>query len=135
MDRELRTAVQSLSEQSLKTSRRLDDTYYTLLEKVSSLRQTIASLQDLCNLTKELHETFESDTKGLVEETQSQFEGFNNFEAQQGQVSALEERIRVGKEQADTLMARLADARNRVESRAKLETEREATISRMYQGF
>ncbi|KAF2705218.1 hypothetical protein K504DRAFT_471730 [Pleomassaria siparia CBS 279.74] len=129
-EEELRAAMQKLSEQSFKTSRDLDDTYYSILEKVSSLRQTIASLQELCGLTKELHDTFESDTQELVEETRGQFEGFNDFETQQEQVTALEDRIKAGKQKADKLTAKLENTRRRVEARAKLEAEWEATTSR-----
>ena len=129
--RELRSSLQNLSEQSLKTSRRLDDTYYSILEKLSQLRQTIGSLQELSGLTKELHENFQSDTSELAEEAQGQVEGFSNFEAHQEQVMALEERIQSGKEKADALIARLADARERVESRAKVEAESEARTTRM----
>ncbi|KAF2791550.1 hypothetical protein K505DRAFT_280472 [Melanomma pulvis-pyrius CBS 109.77] len=127
---DLRTALNNLAEQSLKTSRRLDDTYYAILEKVSSLRQTIGNLQELSGLTKELHDTFQSDTRELTEDAQSQFEGFNNFETQQDQVLVLEDRIRAGKEKADALTARLAEARRKVEARAKLEADWEAKTSR-----
>jgi DNA repair ATPase RecN len=130
--RELRTALHKLAEQSLKTSRRLDDTYYSILEKVSSLRQTIGNLQELSGLTKELHETFQSDTKELAEDIHGQFEVFSEFEPQQEQVTALEERIRVGKEKAETLTTRLEEVKNKVDARAKLEAEWEATTSRKF---
>lgn len=128
--RELRASLQNLSDQSLKTSRRLDDTYYSILEKVSVLRQTIGSLQELSNHTKELRDNFESDTKELVEEITGQYEGFNSFETQKEHVTALEERIKAGKKKADALTARLADARHLVESRAKAEAEDEARTTR-----
>jgi hypothetical protein len=124
--------LHKLSEQSLKTSRRLDDTYYSILEKVSSLRQTIGNLQELSGLTKELHETFQSDTKELAEDAHGQFEGFGEFEPQQEQVTALEERIRVGKEKAEALTTRLEEVKNKVDARVKLEAEWEATTSRKF---
>jgi predicted nuclease with TOPRIM domain len=99
---------------------------------VSSLRQTIGNLQELSGLTKELHETFQSDIKELAEDVHGQFEGFAEFETQQEQVTALEERIRVGKEKADALTARLEDARKKVDDRARLEAEWEATTSRTF---
>jgi DNA repair ATPase RecN len=102
------------------------------LEKVSSLRQTIGNLQELSGLTKELHKTFQSDIKELAEEVHGQFEGFADFETQQEQVTALEEKIRVGKEKADALTARLEDARRKVDERAKLEADWEATTSRAF---
>jgi chromosome segregation ATPase len=123
--RELKTSLQTLSDQSLKVSRHLDNTYYSILEKVSLWRQTIGSLQELAGLTKELNENFEADTQGLAEDIQGQFEGFDNFDAQQEQVTALEGRIKEGKEKADALHARLAAAQQRIEARAKAEEELE----------
>ena len=121
-----------MSEHSLKTSRRLDDTYYSILEKVAVLRQTIGSLQELSNLTKELHENFRSDTAELAEEVQGQIEGFNSFNAQQELIQALETRIKAGREKADVLNARLEDTRQRVEARAKSEAELEAKTNRAF---
>ncbi|KAL5379788.1 hypothetical protein DPSP01_008258 [Paraphaeosphaeria sporulosa] len=126
----LRSSLQTLNEQSMKTSRRLDDTYYSLLERVATCRQTIGSLQELSNLANELHHNFEADTQELAEDVEGQFEGFNNFETQQGQVAALERRIQAGKEKAEALNGRLADARSRVDKRMKLEAELELRNTR-----
>lgn len=122
-NRDLRTALHSLSDQSLKTSRRLDDTYYSILEKVSVLRQTIGTLQELSSLTKELHENFEADTKELLEDVGGQFDTFNNFDSQQQQITGLEERIVAGKKKAAALNERLAKAKERVDARTKSEVE------------
>lgn len=129
--RDLRSALTSLSDQSLKTSRRLDDTYYTILEKVSVLRQTIGSLQELSGLTKELHDNFGSDAKELIDDVQGQFDSFDNFDSQQQQVLGLEERIHSGKQKADSLTDRLAKAKDRVDAWAQAETEWEAKNTRM----
>lgn len=128
--RDLRTTLQSLSDQSIKTSRCLDDTYYSILEKVSTLRQTIGTLQELSDLTKELHSNFETDARELTDDVQGQFENSDNFDTQQKQVAALEERIRAGKEKADALTARLAEAKERVDARAKSEAQWEASTDR-----
>ncbi|KAH7408233.1 hypothetical protein DE146DRAFT_366105 [Phaeosphaeria sp. MPI-PUGE-AT-0046c] len=129
-ERDLRAALTLLSDQSLKTSRRLDDTYYAILEKVSVLRQTIGSLQELSGLTKELHENFASDTKELIDDAQGQFDGFDAFDSQQQQVLGLEDRIRSGKKKADSLTDRLAKAKERVDAWAQAETEWEAKNTR-----
>jgi len=129
--RDLRAALQTLSDQSLKTSRRLDDTYYSILEKVSVLRQTIGTLQELSGLTRELHENFESDTTELVEDVTGQVEAFDGFKTQQEQVISLEERIKAGKQRADALTARLDRAKERVDARAKSEAQWQAKNARM----
>ncbi|KAF2751017.1 hypothetical protein M011DRAFT_464809 [Sporormia fimetaria CBS 119925] len=126
----LRSSLHSLWEQSLKTSRQLDDTYYSLLEKLPPLRQTIASLQELLVLTRELQDDFSNDTKELAEDIQGQVEAFGNFEKQEQAVVNLERRLQAGKEKAETLTARLAQARQRVEARATAEAEWEARTSR-----
>lgn len=130
--RDLSNALKSLSDQSLRISRRLDDTYYSILEKVSVLRQTIGSLQELSGLTKELHENFESDTKELVDDVQGQFDSFENFDSQQQQIIVLEQRIKAGKEKADSLTGRLAKAKERVDARAKSESEWQSKSTSTY---
>ncbi|KAF1840047.1 uncharacterized protein K460DRAFT_323918 [Cucurbitaria berberidis CBS 394.84] len=134
-ERDLRSALQSLSDQSLKTSRRLDDTYYSILEKLSVLRQTIGSLQELSGLTKELHDNFETDTKELIEHVEGQFEGFGDFKAQQEQVNGLEERIKSGREKAELLTTRLTKAKEHVDSKAKSEAQWEAKNTRRLRIF
>jgi hypothetical protein len=124
--RELRSSLQALSENSLKASRRLDDTYYSILEKVSLLRQNIGNLQELSRLTKELHETFQSDTHELGEDVVGQLDAFGNFVPQEEQLEKLESRIRAGREKSNALNAKLMEARKRVEARAKIEAEWEA---------
>jgi hypothetical protein len=133
---ELRSELQTLSDRSLRTSRKLDDTYYSLLEKVSIFRQTIGNLQELSDLTKELHENFQSDTVETVEEIQGPFDNFNNFDTQEQQIAELEERIQVGREKAERLTARLRKAQEHVEARSKTEAEGEAkTTSTQHDGL
>lgn len=127
---ELRSSLQALSEHSLKTTRRLDDTYYSILEKLSMLRSTIGGLQELSALTKELHENFQNDADEFQGEMEGQIDAFNKFEAQQQQIEKLEARIRVGREKADAINVRLEEARKRVESRERIEGEWEAKMSR-----
>lgn len=130
--RDLRATLQSLSDQSLKTSRRLDDTYYSILEKVSVLRQTIGTLHELSGLTRELHDNFEKDTTELVDDVTSQVEAFEGFKKQQDLVAGLEERIKAGKERADSLTARLAKAKKRVDARAEAEAQWQARNTRTF---
>lgn len=128
--RALRKNFQSLADASLKTSRQLDDTYYSILEKLSALRQTIGSLQELCALTKQLHSTFDSDTAELTDDIKGQFEAFSNFSSQEKLIDELESRIQAGKTKADALAKRLDSARRRVEAREKVEREWETRTNR-----
>ncbi|CAI6283835.1 unnamed protein product [Periconia digitata] len=129
-EEELRCSLQNLSDQSLKTSRLLDDTYYSLLEKMSTLHQTLGNLQDLASLTKELHENFDADTKEITDDIRGQYEGFKDFQDQDEQIAALEARLHAGRDKANDLNARLAEARSCVEARAKSEAELELRNTR-----
>ncbi|PVI08053.1 hypothetical protein DM02DRAFT_648118 [Periconia macrospinosa] len=129
-EEELRCSLQNLSDKSLKTSRLLDNTYYSLLEKASVLHQTLGNFQELANLTKELYENFEADTKEITDDIRGQFEGFRNFQEQGEQIAALEARLHAGREKANDLNARLAEARSCVEARAKSEAELELRNTR-----
>lgn len=129
-EEELRSSLQALSEHSLKTTRRLDDTYYSILEKLSMLRSTIGGLQELSALTKELHESFQNDADEFQGEVEGQINVFNGFEVQQQQIEKLETRIKAGREKADALNARLEEARRHVEARERIEGEWEAKMSR-----
>lgn len=96
------------------------------------MRQTIGTLQELSGLTKELHSHFETDAQDLLDDVQGQFENSDNFHTQQKQVAALEERIMAGKEKADALTARLAEAKERVDRRARSEAQWEASTNRTF---
>jgi DNA repair exonuclease SbcCD ATPase subunit len=129
--RALRTTFHSLSDDSLKTSRQLDDTYYSILEKLTVVRRAIANLQELSNMTKQLHETFQADTRELTEDIQGQFDGFADFKGQEKELEELENRIKVGTEKADALTKRLDEAKSKVEAREKVEREWEKKTNRM----
>jgi DNA repair exonuclease SbcCD ATPase subunit len=130
-NRELRASLQTLSEYSLTSTRRTDDTYYSILEKLAVLRSTIGELQELSSFTRELHEDFQNDADELEEEVNGQLDAFHNFEPQEQQVAVLEERVNAGREKARGLNRRLDDARKRVEVRERVEKEWEAKISSM----
>jgi len=129
-ERELRTSLQTLSEYSLTCTRRTDDTYYSVLEKLTVLRSTIGELQELSSFTKELHKDFQHDADELEEELNGQLDAFHDFEPQEQQVEVLEERVKAGREKARELNRRLGEARKRVEARERVEKEWEAKISR-----
>ena len=128
---ELRSSLQALHDRSHKASRRLDDTYYTILEKVRGLRQHIENLRELSGLTKELHDTFSANTNDLAEEIGGQIDAFDNFTYQEEQLEKLENRIIVGREKARALNIRLCRARKVVEARSKVEAEWEGKTKSM----
>lgn len=83
-------------------------------------------------MTTDLHDGFLTDTQELVEDIRGQFKAFDNFEEQEKQINELAERLKQGKEKADSLHARLDEARKRVEARAKAEADWEARTNRTH---
>lgn len=132
--RELLNTMHKLSDHSLTATRRLDDIYYSILEKFSTLRNTISSLQELSDLTKDLHHDFEEEAKENTNDIQAQIDALANFSAQQKKVTELEERIQRGRERAVQLDDRLANCKERVawiDKRDREETEKTGRFYKM----
>ncbi|KAI9702012.1 MAG: hypothetical protein M1836_001356 [Candelina mexicana] len=112
---ELHSSLSALSSISTSTTRRLDELYYSILEKLTTLHTTISSLQDLTTLTTQLQNDFQTQSEELEFEVQGQIEGFASFDKQQREIEDLEARVRKGREQVGTLTGRLERVRGRVE--------------------
>jgi predicted RNase H-like nuclease (RuvC/YqgF family) len=132
---ELRSSLHALSEHSMKTTRELDESYYSCLEKLSLLQSTISTLQELSSLTRQLHEGFQDESGELKTEIESQIEGFRGFHDQNERIDTLEMRVRSSKNKADELSARLEDARARVQTLEVREVEWQSAVSRMLLEF
>jgi chromosome segregation ATPase len=127
--RELQSTLHALNEESMKTTRRLDDLYYTLLEKLSGLRSTINNLQELSGLTAQLHTHFREDTTELTSDLQRQIEAFGGFKAQQVKIETIDGRVRQSKSRADGLSERLEKARKRVSALEEREKEWQDSVN------
>lgn len=125
---ELQRTLLGLSEESMKTTRRLDDLYYNLLEKLSGLRSTISNLQELASLTAGLHKQFSEDTTELTQDLGRQIEGFGGFKTQQSDLEDIETRVRMSRQKADGLSERLEKARRRVNRLEEREKEWQASV-------
>lgn len=134
-EEELRASLQTLSEHSLRATRQLDDTYYSILEKASVLQSTIDRLQQLSTRMKELHSEFESETDKLGADIQAQIDGFGDFSHQKERVQELENRVKAGRERTGALTARLGDASKRIDARKELEAEWQAAARRRMKMF
>ncbi|KAF9633734.1 hypothetical protein BFW01_g4628 [Lasiodiplodia theobromae] len=134
-DEQLRTALRVLDEQSMATTRRLDDTYYSILEKVASLHGTIGGLQELSTLTKRLRAGFAADAAELVDEVDGSLDGIGDFAAQARLLEEFEARIAAGKERAARLNERLDAARKRVDERERMEEEWRTSVNRRLRIF
>ena len=105
------------------TTRRLDNTYYAVLEKLSVLQSTIMSMKELASMTKQLNEEFKTESEGVVHDVERQLDVFEGFEDQQKRIEELQERVQAGRERIKTLGGRVDVVREKVEGWEKAEGE------------
>lgn len=120
---ELRNALLGLNTLSNNTTRRLDNSYYSVLEKLSVLQSTITSLKELAGMTKGLNQEFKDDSQDLVRDVQAQLEGFEEFKEQEKRITDLQRRVKAGRERTKLLGERVDVVKNRVDGWEKAEGE------------
>ena len=104
-----------LSAFSTATTRRLDDAYYSVLEKLNMLQGTIIDLKELAGMSQELDENFKTESQELVDELEQQIDSFGHFEDQQKRILELQGRIHAGRGKVDALSRRVDVVRERIE--------------------
>lgn len=118
-----------LSDLAHGSTRRLDNTYYVILEKISSLRSTIRSLEELSSASSKLHDDFKTQVTELVAEANNQLGQYQNFHDQQSRVEALECRLNASRDRIKMINDRLETARSHAEEWGKREVEWQARTS------
>jgi hypothetical protein len=98
------------------TTKQLDDTYYSFLEKLSALQNTIAALKELSDQSRQLNSSFGAEADDLVTDTNSQLDTFGQFEDQQNRIESLQGRIQAGRELIGSLSERVDAVSGRIES-------------------
>ncbi|KAL4923773.1 uncharacterized protein BDV17DRAFT_285156 [Aspergillus undulatus] len=131
----LRSALSVIGTLATDITRRLDYTYYGLLEKIAALNVTIASLQDLSDSTSKLFEDFQHETQGLEQDIRRLVGEIHEFQPQMQKIEALEERMRVSKTRAKALRNRLEAMRNEVEKWDKREMEWQMRTNQRIRAF
>ncbi|KAJ5212742.1 uncharacterized protein N7498_004388 [Penicillium cinerascens] len=126
----LRSALSSIGSLATDVTRRLDYTYYNLLEKITALNSTIGSFQDLSETASALLNDFERETAGLDQEVRKQINDLKGFEPQVQKADALEERMKRGRERVEDLGRRLDAVRREIDSWEQRESEWQSRISR-----
>lgn len=129
VDRELRRSLNDMSGLVVETTRRLDQAFDSIKEKILSLRGTMSSLQEVSSDSKDLRASFNKDVTNVKVEVQAQINAFAAFENQQHAIDDLEARIKAGKKRTETLSTRLEIARRRVEQWEAREKEWQAKTS------
>lgn len=126
----LRSALSSIGTLATDITRRLDYTYYNLLEKLSALHVTIDSFQELSDSTALLCSDFQRETATLDQEARKQLEDFKGFLPQIQKIDALERRMRAGRERVEALGDRLEAVKGEIDGWERREREWQARISR-----
>ncbi|KAK3341404.1 hypothetical protein B0T25DRAFT_341036 [Lasiosphaeria hispida] len=119
----LKKSLTELEAFSTATTRHLDDTYYSVLEKLGTLQSTIVALKELAGLSQQMNNTFGSEAEELVTEVNSQLDAFGQFEEQQKRVERLQSRIHIGREKITVLSGRVDVVRDRIESWERADRE------------
>ncbi|KAI9838652.1 MAG: hypothetical protein M1819_004966 [Sarea resinae] len=128
---ELRTSLHTLAKLSSTTATRLDDTYYSILESVSSLHSTLLSLHSLSHLTATLHSHFQSQTTSLSQTISHSVRALSSHVPQHThRIQTLDSRLHKGREKVRLLGDRLEDVREKIATWEKREREWQAKTTR-----
>lgn len=111
-------------------TRRLDYTYYNLLERFSTLHAIIDSFQELVNSGSALYDDFQRETRNMDHDYRKQLEEFKGFEPQVRKIEALEKRMNAGRAKFEELGNRLNAVREEIEGWERREGEWQARVSR-----
>jgi hypothetical protein len=105
------------------TASRLDNTYYNVLEKLSILHSTIASLKELATLTRQLNDDFIKESSEVVKDVETLLDGFDDFHPQERKIEDLEHRIESGREKTHVLGDRVELVKQKIERWERVESE------------
>ncbi|KAK8056919.1 hypothetical protein PG993_002146 [Apiospora rasikravindrae] len=112
----LKKSITDLNTFSTDTMRRLDDTYYAVLEKLSTLQSTLVAMKELACMSQETNEVFKKDSQELVTEVETQLDSFGQFDEQEERIEALKGRILTGRQKVQSLSERMDRVHRRVEN-------------------
>ncbi|KAI6246939.1 hypothetical protein HI914_05165 [Erysiphe necator] len=113
---ELYSAVIDLHTASITINRRLDDTYYSILEKLTSIQSTIVSLKELAAITRQLNVRLLSECHKVAHESNKQLDSFESFQNQATRIKELKSRVDIGRQNFLGLIDRVRHVQKRVES-------------------
>lgn len=105
------------------TTGRLDDTYYSVLEKLGMLQRTIVALKELARMSQLTGRQFERESDEIASEMTSQINSFGGFEEQEHRIQALTARIHGGRDKVKALSERVDLVRERIEAWERADRE------------
>jgi hypothetical protein len=119
----LKKSLVDLSAFSNATTRRLDDTYYAVLEKLGMLQSTIVALKELAGMSQQTSKQFQRESEDIVREITSQIESFGGFTQQERRIQSLTARIHGGRDKVKALSERVDVVRGRIEAWERADRE------------
>ncbi|KAK2591838.1 hypothetical protein QQS21_010477 [Conoideocrella luteorostrata] len=111
----LKQSLADLNSFSTTMTKRLDDTYFSVLERMSTLQHTVMALKDLAHNSHDTCETFDKDSRDLESDIIRQLSAAGHFEGQQRRMSTLRKRIYAARDTISTLALRVDVVQKRVE--------------------
>ena len=118
-EKELLAALKKVEELGMQSTRQLDDTYYSILEKAENMRNTLAEMQRLADESRSSREKFDQEAEELKKKTEKGMNGFGEFKAQEEAIDGYVSRLAESKTKTEGLNERLEAARKRVEAYEK----------------
>jgi hypothetical protein len=132
----LKKSLADLNTFSNSTTRRLDDSYYSILEKLGVLQSTVIALKELAGMSRETNASFEKQSGELVGEISAQLDSFGGFEEQECRIESLKARIDGGRDRIQGLSARVDAVQERIERWERADREwQERTRRRLKVGW
>lgn len=119
----LKKSLAELAAFSSSTNDRLNETYYSVLQKLTALQNTILALEDLAHASTATNNGFIAESQSVIAEAQAQLDAFGDFSEQQARVQALQDRVHGGRERIAALSARVDVVRQRVETWERADRE------------
>jgi hypothetical protein len=119
----LKKSLAELADFSVATTRRLDDTYFSVRDKLDVLQTTIVALKELAGLSQQMNHAFNVDAEELDADISAQLDAFGQFEDQQKRIEKLQERIHIGRDKIRVLSKRVDVVRERIENWERADRE------------
>lgn len=123
MYRGIKNSLMDLSSFSTSTTRRLDETYYSVLEKKSMLHNTISAIKELAVASHRLAGDFEREAEDMARDVEGQLATLGQFNEQEQRIEALQGRIEKGRTRIQGLGERVDLVRRRIEGWERADRE------------
>jgi chromosome segregation ATPase len=126
---EISKSFENVTAESMSATKKLDDLYYSILDKLPLLQSSVHEMQDLELRTKQTVQSFDFDADKVKTEIEGKINVFAGFEKQNQRIESFEYDIKQSKEQTEEFTKSLENARARVRGLENQEAEIQSTIT------